>query len=139
MTHRDDDSTSELPYAASARSPNTQRGYVADWRHFAAWCARRALPTSPAAPQTVGRYLTELFQGVRATDGVWIERPRRLATLERRLAAIRQYYRVHGLPFDVREPALHDTLRGIRRHSPAAPRAKTPTVTEVVRALVDEL
>ena len=87
----------------------------------------------------VARYLTELVEGARTGDGAWLEQPRRLATIERRLSAIRQYHRIQGLPFDAHDPALHDTMRGIRRAYSAAPRAKTPTVTEVLRALVQEL
>jgi integrase len=123
-------------YAASARTANTVRGYDADWRHFASWCARRKIAPLPADPRQVARYLTELVDGTRAPTGQWIERPRRVTTLERRLAAIRQRHRTAGLPFDAVDPVLHDTWLGIRRQHSAPPRAKEPTVTELVRALV---
>jgi integrase len=123
-------------YLAAAYSRHTRRAYDADWRHFTAWCERHAARALPADPGIVAGYLTALAEGARAPDGHWLERPRALATLARRLAAIRQYHRAAGLPFDARDPTLHATWHGIQRVHAAAPRAKVPTVTELLRALV---
>lgn len=122
------------PYRHAARAPNTARAYDADWRHFAAWCEHQGRIAVPAHPRVVARYLTALVEGVRAQDGTWIERPRSVATLARRLATIRQYHRLAGQSFDGRDAALRDTWRGIQRAHAAAPRGKVPMVTEVLRA-----
>jgi integrase len=133
------DLSADSSYVDAARSANTVRGYDADWRHFAAWCARGGVVPCPADPRDVARYLVELVDGRRGSSGEWIERPRRVATLERRLAGIRQHHRVEGAPFDVSNRVLRDTWHGIRRCHVAAPRAKEPTVTEIVRELVSAL
>ena len=122
-----------------ARALNTLRAYDADWRHFVGWCERQHLPAVPAHPRVVARYLTMLVQGQRAADGSWIERPRSVATLARRLATIRQYHRLAGQPFDGQAPLLRDTWRGIRRAHAVVPSTKVPTVTEVLRALLRAL
>ena len=125
-------------YISAARAPNTVRGYESDWRHFTGWCARHHAPSLPADPRLVALYLTALAEGRR--DGtVWIERPRRVTTLDRRLSAIRHFHRAAGHELDTRDPVLRDTWRGIRRSLGVAPRGKAPTVTEFLRAMVDTL
>jgi len=113
---------------------NTTRAYDADWRHFAAWCERQQMQAMPATPRAVAGYLTALVEGIRAVDGAWVERPRSIATLARRLATIRQYHRLAGHSFDSRDPVLRETWRGIQRAHAAPSRHKVPTVTEVLRA-----
>ena len=49
-------------YAERARSTNTRRAYRADWNHFAAFCDAHSLMALPAAPETLGLYLTELAE-----------------------------------------------------------------------------
>src|SRR3954449_13535058 len=49
-------------YAERARSTNTRRSYKADWDHFAAFCDAHGLTALPAAPETLGLYLTELAE-----------------------------------------------------------------------------
>jgi integrase len=125
-------------YIGAARAPNTVRGYESDWRHFAGWCARHHAPSLPADPRLVALYLTALAEG-RRDGAVWIERPRRVTTLDRRLSAIRHFHRAAGHELDTRDPVLRDTWRGIRRTLGVAPRGKAPTVTEFLRAMVDTL
>ncbi len=125
-------------YIGAARAPNTVRGYESDWRHFAGWCAQHHAPSLPADPRLVALYLTSLAEG-RRERGVWIERPRRVTTLDRRLSAIRHFHRTAGHELDTHDPVLRDTWRGIRRTLGVATRGKTPTVTEFLRAMVDTL
>jgi integrase len=125
-------------YIGAARAPNTVRGYESDWRHFTGWCARHHAPSLPADPRLVALYLTSLAEG-RRDGGDWIERPRRLTTLDRRLSAIRHFHRAAGHELDTRDPVLRDTWRGIRRTHGIAPRGKAPTVTEFLRAMIDTL
>jgi len=126
-------------YIGAARAPNTVRGYEADWRHFEGWCARHHAPSLPADPRIVALYLTSLIEGTRAGDGHWVERPRRVTTLDRRLSAIRHFHRSAGYELDASAPVLRDTWRGIRRTHGVAPRGKAPTVTEFLRVLLETL
>jgi site-specific recombinase XerD len=66
-------------YAEQSRARNTKRAYKADWSHFATFCERHDLPSMPAAPETIGLYMTALAEsGYRAS------------TIQRRLSALRE-------------------------------------------------
>ena len=58
----------------SVLSNNTRRVYAAQWRIFENWCDSVGLPSLPAQPLTVARYLA-----VRAGDGAAVA-TQRLAT-----------------------------------------------------------
>jgi integrase len=59
------------------RAPSTVRAYRADWAAFTDWCTARNLASFPALPATVARYLDD------------VARSRTVATVRRRLAAVR--------------------------------------------------
>ena len=44
-------------FAAQADAPNTQRAYLADWKHFLAWCKNRNRCPLPASPDDLALYL----------------------------------------------------------------------------------
>ena len=50
-------------YARAATSPNTNRAYAADWRHFSAWARRQNLPALPPDPQVLGLYIAACASG----------------------------------------------------------------------------
>ena len=54
----------------SVLSNNTRRVYAAQWRIFENWCDSVGLPSLPAQPLTVARYLA-----VRAGDGAAVSPP----------------------------------------------------------------
>jgi hypothetical protein len=64
---------------------------------------------------------------------------RKVATLQRRIAAIAYHHREAGHALDTRDAALRATWRGIRRTHGVAPAEKTAAVTETVCAMVDAL
>lgn len=76
-------------------APRTQAAYRADWTDFVAWCARRRVRPLPSPPARVAAYLDEI-----ATT-------RRVATVRRRLAAIR----VAHLDAGVASPTDADVVR----------------------------
>lgn len=59
-------------------SPNTRRGYAADWRHFSSWGQANQRIALPALPGTVGIYLTALSETAK------------VSTLTRRISALSQ-------------------------------------------------
>ena len=65
-------------YARAARADNTRRAYRAAWADFMGWCQERGLAELPAAPETVGAFLTGRAAMHKA------------ASLQMRLVAIRQ-------------------------------------------------
>lgn len=115
-------------YAAMARSPNTLRAYAADLRDFEHYCRRRGEAVLPATSQTVAAYLAFLA-----------EQGRRVATLERRLAAISQAHQLGGFPSPTADAHVRSVLKGIRRHHGSAPRPKAPIMIEDLRAMVAAL
>lgn len=115
-------------YAAMARSPNTLRAYAADLRDFERYCRRRGETILPATSPTVAAYLAFL-----ADQG------RRVATLERRLAAISQAHQLAGFPSPTADAHVRSVFKGIRRHHGSAPRPKAPIMIEDLRAMVAAL
>ena len=108
-------------YADHAHAANTRRAYAADWRDFQAWCTGQGVAALPASPATVALYLTAAAS------------ERRVATLQRRLAAIRQAHGRAGVPFDGHDPVLRNVWRGIRRTHGTASRGKAAVRTAVLR------
>ncbi|MFC5357100.1 site-specific integrase [Azospirillum himalayense] len=115
-------------YMAAATSPATRRAYAADWRIFQAWCDRHGLSALPTEPAAVVLFLT-----AEATAG------RKVATIERRLAAIGYHHRAARLPAPTAMPGALDierALKGIRRTHGVAPAQKAPATAELVERMV---
>jgi integrase len=105
----------ELALAAAAlaensKAPNTRRAYESDWSSWVAFCESQNFVPLPADPEQVKLYLTHLTTefGVKGKK----LRPR---TAERHLAAITTTHCAERLSFDRHNPALANTLDGIRR------------------------
>ena len=96
--------------AENARAPNTRRAYESDWASWVAFCEAQDFVPLPADPELVKLYLTHLtdFFGAKGKK----LRPR---TAERHLAAITTTHCAMGFTFDRHNPALTQTLDGIRR------------------------
>ena len=118
-------------YVTHSHAKNTLDAYVADRKHFSAWCddhKRRALP---ASPETILCYVVNLVD--RYT----------VATIDCRLSTIGYYHKQarHGLP--TKDPEVERTMRGIRRAKGIAPNGKAPILTpllwQMVAALPDDL
>jgi site-specific recombinase XerD len=120
----DDLAAQAAAFARATRSPATHRAYRQGWEDFTAWCTQARLAPLPAAPTTVGLYLT-------ARAGRFA-----VATLARYLAAISIAHRLAGDRLDTRHPAIADVLRGIRRTHGTASRQVAPATTGVVQAMV---
>ncbi|OJY65668.1 MAG: hypothetical protein BGP12_17600 [Rhodospirillales bacterium 70-18] len=110
-------------YARRTTSEGTRKAYARDWRKFEGWCQASHLQPFPAAPATVGLFLA----GMAGHFSV--------ATLGRCLAAISTMHRLSGAHLDIRHPAIHDVLRGIRREHGALQRRVAPATTAVVKAM----
>lgn len=100
-----------LQSLAGAYSEATIRGYRTDVFNFITWCEDNALEAFPSAPDTLVRYLED-----KSTEGL---NPR---TLERRVYAIRKFYKLMELPDPTRAPTVNLAFRRIRRSRHARPR-----------------
>jgi hypothetical protein len=98
-------------YMKAAKAVATRKAYSSDWRHFLAWCEANHLAALPATPSTIALYLTSL---ARPGEG---EKPRKAATITRRLTSINAAHKRAGLdsPATMNHRLVADTLHGIRR------------------------
>ena len=83
--------------------PETRRLYATDWAAFALWCRNGNQTALPADAATLAAYLQD--QAERLGPGA----------LARRLAAIVDQHRRHGLQAPARDPAVRAVLREARR------------------------
>jgi site-specific recombinase XerD len=114
-------------YAEQAKAASTRRAYQSDWRDFSAWCELRGLATLPAAPATVALYLSDLADR------------RTVSTIQRRLATISQAHQTAHLETPTKAAEVRAVMQGIRRVKGAAQQQKQPAVTQIIRAMVEQL
>jgi integrase len=109
-------------FALASKSDATKRAYASDWKHFVSWGGQ--LPSPPAL---VAVYVSEL-----ASEGY------RPATIERRLAAIREAHRAAGFEPPV-DGNLRAVVKGIRRKLGVAQRQARPVTVDQLRDAVASL
>jgi integrase len=122
-------------YMEAAKAQATRRAYSSDWRHFAAWCEANGLDSLPATPSTVALYLTSL---AKPGEG---EKPRKAATITRRLTSINAAHKEKGLdsPATMNHRLVADTLHGIRRSLGVAQARKKPLTRDRIVKLLGAL
>ena len=111
-------------YAGQARAANTRRAYASDVRAFANWCAARGEASLPTSPAAVLAYLIDYATTLK------------VATLQRRLAAIREQHSAAGIHLDTSSAAFRDTWRGIKRAHGQPAAKKKPLMTVDLRRAV---
>ena len=114
-------------YAEAAKASNTRRAYRSDWQAFEAWCAGKGVVAMPTAADTVLAYLIDHAGQLK------------VATLSRRLSAIREAHLYAGHPLDTSGVAFRDVWRGIRRTHAAPQVQKAPLLTAQLRRTVGTL
>jgi integrase len=114
-------------YVRASKAGNTQRAYAVAWQDFSAWCLEQGREPLPAAPETIGEYLSDQAS------------THKIATLRLRLAAIRERHRTAGFRIDASHPAIRDLLTGIARVNGSAPRKVGALTVEQLRDLVRHL
>lgn len=115
-------------YLSNVRSESTRLAYASDWKDFSAWCQKHGVVALPAAPQTVMLYLGSLGAA-----------GRKLNTIGRRMAALRQVHRAAGYASPSEHPAVRELLAGMRRTLGSAVQGKDALLDQDLRAIVAEL
>ena len=121
-----------VEYASKSKAASTRRAYDSDWRDFEAYCQKHNLASLPAEPRTVALYITHLSE---PQDG---SKPRKAATLTRRLTAINTVHKAAYLdtPAAMRHRIVRLTFHGIRRSIGTAQVMKKPlTRDRIVKIL----
>ena len=115
-------------YARRSKGLGTVRLYDREWRKFVAWCGEKRLQPLPADPDVVAVYVAHLARSVS------------VASINVAIAAVSQAHQAAGHSSPTQTPSFRAVWRGIRRTLGVAPRSqKSPTTTEVVRAMLGEL
>lgn len=126
------------------RSPNTLRGYKADWEDFNNWCNEYGFQSLPAAPHVVKAYLSD-----RAVNS-WIgasgrlrkpikKSPLKLPTLLHRLWGIKYKHREKGYFFDIEHNDIQDILDSLRNSNTAKEVRKDPLLLNDIRGMIENL
>lgn len=131
VTLEDLDAAAES-FASSARASATRKAYRLDLKAFLLWCQQAGLTAFPAEPTTIRRYVTHL-----ATSG------HRVATIERKVAALSKAHRMQGLETPTRSGIVAEVLSGIRKRLAAPQKQATPfepdDIMRIARHLPDTL
>jgi integrase len=123
-------------YARGAKAANTQRAYAADWKHFTAWCRRKALEPRPPDPQVVGLYLAACASEPSAPG----KKSSAVRTIERRLSALTWMFSQTGEPaLDRADRHIAEVMRGIRRRHGRPPNQKEAVLPEDLLAMLATL
>jgi site-specific recombinase XerD len=112
-------------YAGAEKSEATKRAYRSDFALFRSWCETKPISALPAAPEAVAAFLA-----VEANRGA------KVATISRRLAAIRYAHKLAGHEPPTNSEAVKATLRGIRRSAGSAPVRKAPATADKILAMM---
>src|SRR5208282_404095 len=120
-------------YARAATSPNTNRAYAADWRHYCAWAWRQNLPALPPDPQVLGLYIAACASGAAGA------KPCSVRTIERRLSALMWNFAQRGQPMDRKDRHVATVLAGIRRTQGRPPEQKEAILPGDLLAMIATL
>lgn len=115
-------------YERAALAQGTLRAYLAAWRSFEAWCAKREAPSLPATPQLVGRYLGDLADG-----GLSV------STIRRHVVAIARVHVAADVPDPCAARFVRDVIAGIARTHGQPARKKDPLTLEPLREVISKL
>lgn len=114
-------------FASAARSRATRRAYACDWNDFVAWCDRQAVAPLPADPAVIALYLADLAKRAK------------VATIERRLVAIRHAHKAAGDASPTVHVTIRDVMAGIRRELGTFQNRKAALEVCDLRLIVDAL
>jgi len=121
-------------YAAKSQARATVNAYRSDWDHFERWCAAMRVPSMPATPYIVALYIAAIAQG-----GWNDEKPKKAATITRRLAAINAQHKRQSrfLPASQKYPEISLVLQGILRTEGTRQAAKRPITVRMTQKMLD--
>lgn len=107
---------------------NTRRAYESDLRAFAAWCTSAGLAAMPAEPATIALYMRH-----RA------DQRRKIATIERALAAICTSHTRAGHPSPWGHPLVADMRAALRRELGVRPAKKRAADDGLLRRMLEHV
>jgi integrase len=119
--------TEVVALRSQSLSPNSQRGYTADWRNFSAWCAAQGREALPASPETAALYMADRSATLAN------------ASLTRAIAAISRQHREAGFHSPNQDARFRQLMAGIRRRNRAPQDAKQALLVEDLFAILKQI
>jgi hypothetical protein len=132
-THLQNLAETARDYAKASSAANTRKAYGSDWRHYAGWARRHGLPALPPDPRVLGLYVAACASGTTAG------KPDSVATLERRISALRWNFAQRGEQFDRADRHVATVLAGVRRTQGRPPEQKEAILPEDLKAMIATL
>ena len=132
-------------FARAAKASATIGAYASDVADFERFCALHRLAALPAAPQTVGRYVSALATTGPAnprlrlrTDGAAAVdvRPAAVSTIRRRLVAVAQHHRLLGHASPTENAIVREIMKGIARELGTARKKKTALTFDLLESVL---
>lgn len=115
-------------FAAESRAPRTRQEYARQCRLFASWCVAHGVPSLPADPQTIARFIAD-----RAAAGL------KPGSLQVALAAIGAAHGKAGHGNPCKHPSVTEVWTGVRRTLGTAPRQVDPVLASDLREICARL
>ena len=120
---------------ASSSSPATRAAYRQAWAAFTDWCAAHGPCPLPAKPTTLIEYIVSMAGGA-SQDGS-TSTGLRMATIDKRLAAISQAHQLAGFGSPTKDAVVRKAIKGLRRQLGTHQKCKEPLLTQdILRILV---
>jgi site-specific recombinase XerD len=106
----------------------TRRAYKSGWNLFVEWCIKNNFIAQQATPSIVAIFLTYQFK----------EKNHHSSTINRRLAAIKFWFKSQNLKSPTEDDLVHSVLKGIRRDKNVKHSSpKKATLKELIMQMVD--
>lgn len=127
-----------LRLSENRHAANTRKAYRSDFNHFVDWCEHASnesgthLEALPAEPATVWLYLSALVANDNAAGY-------KIATLERRLSAIKWMHETNGHPSPTTHTRIRELIAGIRRTYGAPKHQVEPLTTDQIARMISTL
>lgn len=120
-------------YAKASTAENTNKAYVADWKHYSRWCRLKGTDPLPPSPEMIGLYLTDLAAPSGPSPALSV------STIDRRLSGLAWNYAQRGFMLDRKERHIAAVLAGIKRKHARPPVQKEAILPEDILAMVATL
>lgn len=116
-------------YAANADSDNTKKAYESDWKQFLIWTEKKNISPLPVSPENVALYLKNAAENEKL----------KISTIRRRLSAISEIHKRHGLKSPAHEWVVKNTLKRLRREFGAPSKAKNPLLVDDLKKMLTHI
>ena len=120
-------------YARASTAENTNKAYLADWKHFARWCRQKGAEPLPPSAEMIGLYLTDLAAPTGKAPALSV------STIDRRLSGLAWNYTQRAFTLDRKDRHIATVLAGIKRKHARPPVQKEAILPEDILAMVATL